>query len=72
MSSLSARIVGLSEATVDEKLDLIDELWESVRRSGVLQMREDHLEELRKRVATVNSDPTIALTPTQARALLKT
>jgi putative addiction module component (TIGR02574 family) len=72
MSSLSARITGLTEATVEEKLELIDELWESVRRSGVLQAREDHLEELRSRVAAVSSDPSIALTPTEARALLKT
>ena len=71
MSSLSQRIPGLTEASVDEKLALIDELWESVRRSGLIEVREDHQQELEKRVAAVNADPSIALTPTQARALLK-
>jgi putative addiction module component (TIGR02574 family) len=71
MSSLSLRIPGLSEATIEQKLQLIDELWESVRRSGSIQIRQDHLEELEKRVAEVSADPSIALSPAQARALLK-
>jgi putative addiction module component (TIGR02574 family) len=71
MSSLFIRIPGLSEASVDEKLALIDELWESVRRSTHIEVREDHLQELNKRVAAVSADPSIALTPSQARALLK-
>ena len=70
MSSLS-RIPGLAEASVDEKLELIDELWESVRRSGRIEIRRDHLAELEQRVAAVNADPSIALSPAQARALLK-
>ena len=71
MGSLSNRIPGLTEASVDDKLALIDELWESVRRSGLIEVRKDHLQELDKRVAAVNADPSIALTPAQARALLK-
>lgn len=71
MSSLSTRIPGLSEASVDEKLALIDELWESVRRSATIEVREDHLQELSRRVEAVSADPSIALTPAQARALLK-
>lgn len=71
MSELSARIPDLERASVDEKLALIDELWESVRRSGVIEMPDDHLVELQSRVAAVNEDPTIALTPAQARALLR-
>lgn len=71
MSSLSIRIPGLAEATVDEKLALIDELWESVRRSGAVQVRADHLKELEKRISAVNEDPSIALSPEQARALLR-
>lgn len=71
MSSLSLRIPGLSEASVDEKLALIDELWESIRRTGVVPVRADHLAELEKRVAAVAADPSISLSPAQARALLK-
>jgi hypothetical protein len=71
MSSLSIRFPGLAEATVEQKLELIDELWESVRQSVTIDARPDHLAELEKRVAEVSRDPSIALTPAQARALLK-
>jgi len=71
MSSLSLRIPGLTEATVEQKLELIDELWESVRRAGAIEIPKDHLAELEKRVAEVSRDPTIALAPAQARSLLK-
>lgn len=72
MSNLLIRVPGLSEASVEEKLALIDELWESVRRSGIVQVRQDHLQELRKRLEAVSADTSIAFTPLQARALLKT
>ena len=65
------RIPGLDQATVEEKFALIDELWESVRRSDKIMVRQDHLSELEKRSAAVTADPSIALTPAQARALLK-
>jgi len=65
------RIPGLDQASVEEKFALIDELWESVRRSDKIMVRDDHLQELEKRVAAVSVDPAIALTPAQARALLK-
>ena len=71
MSSSSIHIPGLAEASVDDKLALIDELWESVRRAGSVPVREDHLQELERRVAEIEADPSIALTPAQARALLK-
>jgi hypothetical protein len=71
MPSLSARIPGINEASVDEKLALIDELWESVRRSGLVQVRADHLQELGKRMAAVAADTSIVLSPAQARVLLR-
>jgi putative addiction module component (TIGR02574 family) len=71
MPSLSARIPEIAEASVDEKLALIDELWESIRRSVLVQVRADHLQELEKRMAAVAADPSIALSPAQARALLE-
>jgi putative addiction module component (TIGR02574 family) len=71
MPSLSARIPEIAEASVDEKLALIDELWESIRRSVRVQVRADHLQKLEKRMAAVAADPSIALSPAQARALLE-
>ncbi|MFZ5497202.1 MAG: addiction module protein [Verrucomicrobiota bacterium] len=56
---------------VDEKLALIDELWESVRRSAEIQIRSDHVRELEQRAAAVSADPSLALPPAPARALLK-
>jgi putative addiction module component (TIGR02574 family) len=70
--SSSLKIPHLAKASVDEKLALIDELWESVLRSGEVRIRADHLAELEKRVQAVNRDPAIALSPAQARALLRT
>jgi putative addiction module component (TIGR02574 family) len=71
MSSLSMRIPGLAETSVEEKLALIDERWESVRRAGGVPVRDHHVKELEKRVAEVKADPSIALSPAQARALLR-
>jgi hypothetical protein len=71
MPNLSAHIPEIAAASVDEKLALIDELWESVRRSGRIEVRADHLRELEERVVAVMEDPSIALSPAQARALLK-
>ncbi len=71
MAAPTIRIPGLAEASIEEKLALIDELWESVRRAGPVRMRDDHLAELERRVALVYEDPAIALTPSQARALLR-
>ncbi len=71
MSSHSLHVAGLAEASVDQKLALIDELWESVRRSAEIQIRPDHVQELERRVTSVAADPALALTPAQARALLR-
>lgn len=65
---MSTRIPGLDQASVEEKFALLDELWESVRRSDKISVREDHLRELEERVAAVSADPAIALTPVQARS----
>ncbi len=71
MSSHTLHIPGLAEASIDEKLALIDELWESVRRSAEIEIRRDHTQELDRRVAAVSANPSLVLTPAQARALLK-
>ncbi|WP_158305382.1 addiction module protein [Opitutus terrae] len=61
----------MAEASLEEKLALIDELWDAVRRSGVPPIPREHLTELERRVTLVAEDPSIALTPAQARALLR-
>jgi hypothetical protein len=71
MDGNSIRISGLEEASVGEKLALIDELWESVRRSAEIEVPADHLTELERRVGLVKEDPSIAQSPAQARAQLR-
>jgi hypothetical protein len=71
MRSHTLHIPGLAEASVYEKLARIDALWESVRRSTEIEIRRDHMQELDRRVAAVSANPSLALTPSQARALLK-
>jgi len=71
MSGLSIQIPNLSEASIEEKLALIDVLWKSVRRSAQIEVRDDHLEVLNRRLVAVNDDSSIALSPSQARALLR-
>lgn len=71
MSTASSKVPDYGAATVEEKLALIDELWESVRRAGEISPRADHLEELQRRVEAVAADPSLALSPKQARALLR-
>lgn len=72
MTSLLARLPEIAEATSDEQLAMIDELWELVRRADRISVPDSHIEELDRRVSAVLADPAIALTPSDARALLRT
>lgn len=71
MPNVLARFPELSQITPEEKLALIDELWDSVRRSGEIAVPPSHLAELESRVEQVRLDPTLALSPREARALLR-
>ena len=71
MTSLLSRLPEVANATPDEQLAMIDELWELVRRSDRISIPESHLGELERRVSTVLADPSIALSPAEARALLR-
>lgn len=71
MSSLISRLPEIASATTDEKLAMIDELWELVRRADGVSMPESHRPELERRVAAVLADPSIALSPSEARARLR-
>jgi hypothetical protein len=62
----------ISQAPADRKLELIDELWEDVRRSTLQNsVPTSHLQELESRLQVVEEKPSIALTPSEARAQLK-
>ena len=61
----------LFQATTQQKLELIDELWECVRRDDGVAVSTSHLAELSRRLDAVRSNPSLALEPSAARALLK-
>ena len=62
----------ISQAPVNQKLELIDELWEDVRRNTWRQsVPASHLLELESRLSAVEAQPSIALSPSEARAQLK-
>lgn len=70
MSDVLARFPELARITASEKLALIDALWESIRQSGEMAVPASQLAELNRRVEAVESDPTLAISPAEARALL--
>jgi len=71
MESFLSRIPEIERATPAEKLAMIDELWESVRRSDGISVPESHLLELGNRVAEVSQNPGKALSVGEARALFR-
>ena len=58
-------------ASVNQKLAMIDELWEEVRRAGSIPVPDSHIAELERRVRGVREDPGRALSPELARRALR-
>ena len=71
MSSLLEKNPEIAAASSEEKLAMIDELWELVCRSGDVPVPESHIRELDRRVAEVEADPSGALDPREARKQLR-
>lgn len=71
MNSLLSKFPSIAQATSNEKLAMIDELWESVRRSGDIPIPKSHLVELERRVNAVAAEPSIVLDPKEARAFFR-
>jgi len=71
MAHVLDRYPELIQATTNQKLELIDELWECVRRDDEISVPSSHFAELNRRLEAVRSNPALALEPSAARALLK-
>ncbi|MFA6286633.1 MAG: addiction module protein [Opitutaceae bacterium] len=71
MSHVLQRYPELSQATNEQKIELIDELWESIRSSGEIALPASHLTELDRRLEALRADPTLAMDPQAARSLLR-
>jgi hypothetical protein len=62
----------IASAPRDQKIELIDQLWEQVRRAlPQPDVHPAHLSTLEHRLSAVQQDPSLALAPSVARALLK-
>ena len=62
----------IKEAPVEQQLELIDELWEQVRRAATSAgVPASHCSTLEQRLDVVQQDPSLALSPSEARAQLK-
>jgi putative addiction module component (TIGR02574 family) len=58
--SVLFRQLGLDKLSVDERLDLIDDLWESIegdQPAGEFVIPEDHRRELERRIADADANP---------------
>ncbi|MCF3649250.1 addiction module protein [Synoicihabitans lomoniglobus] len=71
MPNVMERYPDLANATPNEKLALIDELWLSIRESATEIITSEHQAELDQRIAKIDADPTLAMDPGTARGLLK-
>ena len=71
MAHVLDRYPELIQATTEQKLELIDELWECVRRDDEVSVPASHVVELNRRLEAVRNNPSLALAPSAARALLK-
>ena len=62
----------IKAAPVEQQIELIDELWEQVRRAtSELGLNTAHLSSLEQRLQAVQQEPSLALSPSEARAQLK-
>ena len=62
----------IASAPPDQKIELIDELWEQVRRAlPQPDVHPAHLSTLGRRLKAVQQEPSLALSPSEARAQLK-
>ncbi len=62
----------ITGASVDQKIELIDEIWENVRRASLAQeVRPAHLDILEQRLKAVREDYNLAISPSEARSQLK-
>ena len=60
----------LKSASPQQKIELIDELWASTPPEAV-PTPETHITELNRRLDALGRDPTMALSPQEARARIR-
>lgn len=71
MPHLLERYPDLAQASIDEKLEMVDEIIESIHRQGEISIPQSHLDELDRRLKAVDADPSLALDPDEALKFLK-
>jgi len=59
--------LGIDLMTPDERLRLIDEIWDSLEAGKALQMPQSHRQELDRRIAEADENPNAAIPWEEAR-----
>ena len=66
--SVSIKSLGLEKLPVEDKISLIDQLWEDVvTRNGVVPISDELAEELERRMAAYRANPNDSYTPEEVR-----
>ena len=69
---VSAKSLGLDELPVEDKLDLINDLWEGIVASEeVVPISDELAAELDRRLAAYRADPSRTVSPEQLRARIR-
>lgn len=70
--AVSAKSLGLDELPVEDKLDLINDLWEGIVASEeVVPISDELAVELDRRLAAYRADPSRVVSPEQLRARIR-
>ena len=66
--SVSMKSLGLEELPIEDKISLIDQLWDDVvARGGTVPISDELAEELVRRRASYRADPRESYTPEEVR-----
>ena len=61
----------IATLSVDERLDLLDRVWDSLRDNGAAIMPQWHLDEIQRRIAAADANPTASISLEDFRKQLK-
>jgi len=69
---VSIKSLGLEELPVEDKISLIDQLWEDVAaRKGTVPISDELAEELERRLAAYRANPEDSYTPEEVREIAR-
>ena len=61
----------IATLSVDERLDLLDRVWDSLRDNGAAITPQWHLDEIQRRIAAADANPTASISLEEFRRQVK-